>query len=296
MRRPFLAAAVLVVAWSAAANAQPKIGDAIVIVQPEVEMKVGEETVDKAFLGQVHKVEGVDGDWLWITNKKSGWIPASAAVPDAESVARLAALAQQSPRDPKVLAALGYAHRRNQDLDGAIDAFSKALEAAPTAVLHNARGWAYLDKGQFDQAIADFDKSLKLDPKSAIVYANRGDARYGKKEYAKAAADYAEAVKLDPKLARAQDELAMLRASCVEEKIRDGKAAVDAAKKACALEPDNWRYASTLAAAYAEAGDFGQAVKTQEKALAMQGVPAEARKYLEERLAMFKAKKPFRRK
>jgi len=47
------------------------------------------------------------------------------------------------------------------------------------------RGTAYGEKGQFDQAVADFTKALEIDPKSTDAYYNRATAYCFKKEYDK---------------------------------------------------------------------------------------------------------------
>ena len=114
-----------------------------------------------------------------------------------------------------------------------------------------------------------------------------------KKEYDKAIADYTEAIRLDPKFALAHNGFAWLLATCPVEKYRDGKKAVEFATKAVKLH-DTWGYRDTLAAAYAEAGDFELAVTEQRKALEDKSLDKDDRKQMEAHLELYRAKKPYR--
>ena len=73
-----------------------------------------------------------------------------------------------------------------------------------TVRTHLDHGWACLDKGKYDDAIADFDKAIALDPNDAAAYGNRGNAYYSKGEVDRAIADYTKAIALDPKLVQAR--------------------------------------------------------------------------------------------
>jgi tetratricopeptide (TPR) repeat protein len=57
-------------------------------------------------------------------------------------------------------------------------------------------------KGDYDRAIADFNKAIELDPKDAIAYGGRGFAYSSKADYDRAIADLTKAIELDPKNAR----------------------------------------------------------------------------------------------
>jgi len=90
--------------------------------------------------------------------------------------------------------------------------------------------------------------------------------------------------------------LAWMLATCPEASVRDGAQAVVNARRACELV--NWqegRYWDILAAAYAEAGDFAEAVAWQEKVIETLGedTPEADRKIMEERLVLFREGKPF---
>src|SRR5882672_8614256 len=64
---------------------------------------------------------------------------------------------------------------KKRDYDGAIAAFSAALDADPeNAFYSNVRGLAYGDKGDDEHALADYEQSLKVRPNFASPYNNRG--------------------------------------------------------------------------------------------------------------------------
>lgn len=64
------------------------------------------------------------------------------------------------------------------------------------------RGSAYLARREFDRAIADYDRALRLDKNLATAYGGRARAYRGKGDLEKALSDFDEAVKLDPKSAQ----------------------------------------------------------------------------------------------
>ena len=103
------------------------------------------------------------------------------------------------------------------------------------------------------------------------------------------------AIRLDPWDPKAYKGRAWLWATCPDEKYRDGKRAVESATRACKLT--DWKvadYLDTLAAAWAEAGDFDAAVEWQENALGILAKNDEQnRKDFEARLTLYRAKKPY---
>ena len=199
--------------------------------------------------------------------------------------------------DPKFAMAFnnrGNAWGNKKEYDKAIADYNESVQLDPRfAMAFNNRGNAWGKKKEYDKAIAGYNEAIRLDPKFALAFYNRGNAWSRKKDYDKAIADFNEAVRLDPKNANAYNSRAWLWATCVDGKFRDGMKAVESATCASELTEWNRNYdVGTLAAAYAEAGDFEKAVELQEKANKLYA-DVEAKKG-EERLKLYKEKKPYR--
>ena len=62
------------------------------------------------------------------------------------------------------------------------------------------RGSNYMTRGEYDQAILCFDKTIKIKPKFAPAYCNRGTCYYEKGEYEQAVEDFNKALEINPHL------------------------------------------------------------------------------------------------
>ncbi len=89
------------------------------------------------------------------------------------------------------------------------------------------------------------------------------------------------------------NNLAWLLATCPDAKVRNGKRAVELGNIAC--DNTGWKDSTTLdtlAAAYAETGDYVNAVKWQEKARNL--APGSQKADYDARLSLYRAHKPYR--
>jgi len=142
-------------------------------------------------------------------------------------------------------------------------------------------------------AIADWTEGLRLNPNDAWALAGRGGDYFAEGEFDKALADFYQALHLQPRNCLAGNWLAWLRATCPVDSMRNGKEAVEVATKICELT--DWKdssYLDTLAAAYAEVGDFAQAVKYEKQSLEHKTVSAKIQKECQHRLSLYEQNKP----
>ena len=190
-------------------------------------------------------------------------------------------------------------YAREGEHDKAISDYTKAIQLglgnSLQADAYRARGSVWLnEKNEPDKAIADFSACIRLMPEEPIVYILRSNARLTKQQYTKAIADLSDAIRIAPGEALAYGSRGRIRATCPDPKYRDGKLAVEDAIQACVLS--EWKdifMIETLAAAYAELGDFEKAVEYQQKAQQL-NKDDDWIKVGKEILELYKGNKPYR--
>ena len=200
------------------------------------------------------------------------------------------------PKDATAFFNRGFAWWKRDEFDKAIADFNEAIRLDPKLVdAYYFRGLIWEQKGDLDRAIADYSETIRLDPKLVDAYTNRGIAWDDKSQFDKAIADFNEAIRLDPKDAYAYFMLAQLQATCPDARYRDGAKAVKNAKKFFELtQREDRAEIDILAAAYAENGEFSEAVKWQEKAIEL--APANEKADVRSHLELYKSGKPYRQK
>ena len=209
------------------------------------------------------------------------------------------------PNDVDALNNLGIVYARSGDVDGAIAQYKRALAYAPDyARAHYNLANAYRTKGLLEEAVAEYEKALSIDPgyaqardnlaevaaqkriqdqkirdyesslaanpADAVLHNKLGDLYIRKGMVGEGIAQLKRAIALRPDYALAYNYLAWIYATSLQASRRNGKEAVALAGRACELTGfQNPDFLDTLAAAYAEAGDFAQAVSCQEKAISL---------------------------
>jgi protein O-mannosyl-transferase len=150
-------------------------------------------------------------------------------------------------------------------LDEAIANFRKAIELRPDYPdAHYNLGVVLFQRKDFDGAIAQWRAVLSLYPKDAEANVGVGNALVQKGLFREAANHYEIALKSDPDSALALNNLAWLLSAGPDDSLRTGARAVELALKVNRIT--NPSFIRTLAAAYAEAGQFEKAVNAGQAA------------------------------
>jgi tetratricopeptide (TPR) repeat protein len=153
----------------------------------------------------------------------------------------------------------------------AIEHFRQALQIRPNfAEVHYNLGLALKSQGELDDAIKHLRQALQVKPDLAEAHNNLALALTMTGQLDKALEHFREAVRLKPDYLEPLNRMARILAMHPEPKLRDPIQAIELAKRAAELTGHkDATILETLAAAYAAAGQFEQAVKTAEVALSL---------------------------
>jgi len=185
--------------------------------------------------------------------------------------------------------------------DEAIANFQQVLAIQPdyAPALYNLGNALFL-KGQTDEAIIHYQRALAIQPDYAKAHNNLGTALFQKGQVSEAIIHFQKALAFQPGFVEAQNGLAHIAwilATSPDPAVRNGAKAIELAEQTDQLSGGmNPAMVATLAAAYAEAGRFPEAITTAQRAMQLatgqNNVALTAA--LETQLKLYQAGSPFR--
>jgi tetratricopeptide (TPR) repeat protein len=173
------------------------------------------------------------------------------------------------PTDPDAQVSLGNALFAKGRIDEAIAHYQKAITAQPDHFLARySLGHALLEKGELEGAIQVCRSALLLRPSDADCQTTLAIALEEKGNPTEAIQHYQKALELAPKSISTLTNLAWLLATSQDASLRNGAKAIELATQADRLVGGtNTLVLRTLAAAYAENGEFTNAIRTARSAM-----------------------------
>jgi len=252
-----------------------------------------------------------------------------------KAIAYLSEAVRIEPNQPQFHLDLGNLFYDKGDVDLAIDHYTRALQKMPEhAVLLMNLGKALAHKGRFDEAIAHWNKALQLtvdqpeirrhlrylmaeqfaqhgnfdkaighwsellrsEPNNPALYNNLAIAFYKQGRFTETTDCWKKLLEIRPNDYQILHNLGWLLATHPDAGIRNPAEAVRLAQRACELTGyEKSPQLDALAAAYAAAGRFNEALETAERALQLALSSGEQRQaeLLSRRLELYKAGKPY---
>jgi tetratricopeptide (TPR) repeat protein len=234
------------------------------------------------------------------------------------------------PDDPEASHFRALAYQISGDYKAALRDADRAIRSVTNSSrFYLTRALIYTAREEYEPAVLDFGKAIAFSPADPELFLGRGLLWAAKKDFTLAHRDFTEAVRLAPRdaeplvyraaVARRTGrydacrfdleaalrldegnpfllaEKAWLLATCPDDKVRDGKQAVELAIRAC--RATKWKSGRTLialAVAQAEVGKFEKAENCVEAAVQDAGWRANNGRLAEELMFLFDRDEPFR--
>ena len=176
---------------------------------------------------------------------------------------------RMQPNDPDAQVALANALLQKRRIDDAIAHYQKAVAIRPDYFLARyGLGHALLEGGKFDAAIEHSRAALLIQPNNADCHTILAIALDEEGQSVEAVKHYEKALQISPQSVSALNNLAWLLATGSNASLRNGARAIQLARQADQLSGGtNALVLRTLAAAYAEAGQFGKAIESARTAM-----------------------------
>jgi tetratricopeptide (TPR) repeat protein len=195
---------------------------------------------------------------------------------------------------------LGVTMAEREKYDDAVRHLNEALRIQPDwAEAHYDLGGIYVRQGKLKLAVEQFAEALRLKPDYLTARVSLAHTLLALGQVRSAIGQYYKILQFEPDNIDALNNLGWFLATTEDTSIPNSAEAVKFAQHACELTKyEQAELLDTLAAAYAAAGKFNEAVKTAEKAikLAEAAGKKDLAKEIKERLGLYKAGRPYREK
>ena len=202
------------------------------------------------------------------------------------------------PTDPDAQVSLANLLLQKGRIDEAIAHYQKAITVRPNDFLARyGLGHALLEKGELDSAIQVCRSALLLRPSDADCHTTLAIALEETGNPGEAIEHYNKALELAPKSIPTLTNLAWLLATSQDASLRNGSKAVELAAQADRLVGGtNTLVLRTLAAAYAENGEFADAIRTGRSAMQLARMHGEDSLMtdLDQQIALYQLGMPYR--
>jgi tetratricopeptide (TPR) repeat protein len=151
-------------------------------------------------------------------------------------------------------------------------------------VAYAARGVAWGEVGDYEQALRDLDRAIELNPDVALYYLHRGRFHRGQDRDARRVKDYERAAELDP-----TDTVALINAAAVWFGRNIWTRAIQCLDRAIEIDPANARAHFSRYLAYSRQGNQQRALRDVDRALEL--APRETEFLLSRAYLNFKTKR-----
>jgi len=224
------------------------------------------------------------------------WVKKESALRPREAINHYTEVLDKNPEDERAISCRCWAYMAVGELDRSLRDAEEAVRLnSDSPAWKNNRGEVLIKRKEYDKAIDEFSDLLSQNPGYFFALYNRSEAYVRSRKFDKALTDINAALVNEARVPGLHMNLARVLATSPDAKLRDGKRAVEAAKKAVdMIKYRDGRYLDTLAAAYAEAGDFDKAVDTQQKAIDDPEFMKDDGEGARKRLKLYREKKAFR--
>jgi tetratricopeptide (TPR) repeat protein len=217
-----------------------------------------------------------------------------------EAIECLNKVIKDKPDSTKAYYFLAMALEREKKYDDAIKALASALKLTPNYPdARKMMGFLLLATGKLNEAIPYLNEALRTDARQVEIYRSLGLAYNQFSKYEQAIQNWTKAIELEPNNAEFLNNLAWVLATAGDISVQDANKAVGLAERACELMGyREFALLDTLAAAYAAAGRFDEAVRTAQQAIdiAKTSGQNELADEIQKRMELYKVGQPYRQR